>query len=442
MTTPRQRRAFVVVDLGFGDSGKGLLTDFLVRRTGAKLVVRYNGGAQAGHNVVTDDGRHHTFAQFGAGTFVPSVRTFLSHEVVVHPTGLLAEAAALEQKGVADALSRIAVSERARIITPYHQATNRLRELERGESRHGSCGVGVGETVCDAAEWPDDAVYAADLRDVTRLRHKLARIRARKHAEMSALWGGAPAAAQVERELQIFVRDEIANLWIERARTLATLGIIAPDATLSRWAEASDSIVCEGAQGVLLDEAYGFHPHTTWSRCTAEPAIELLDGSHAEIIRVGVLRSHAMRHGAGPLPTETEELRAHVLDHNRENDWQGPVRYGWFDAVLVRYALAVIRNVDLLAITHLDLLRELRTWKWCAAYRDGPTQLPIPTGLNDQMRCTQTLERAIPNLEECAPDEALVVDRIEQLLGAHVAILSRGPQAAEVTVRAPVQWGR
>src|SRR5437763_7917023 len=119
-------RAFVVVDLAFGDSGKGLLTDFLVRRTGARMVVRYNGGAQAGHNVVAPDGRHHTFAQFGAGTLVPGVRTFLSRFVAVHPTALLREEAALAGIGVADAFGRIAVSEAALVITPFHQAANRL----------------------------------------------------------------------------------------------------------------------------------------------------------------------------------------------------------------------------------------------------------------------------------------------------------------------------
>ncbi|HEY7215209.1 MAG TPA: adenylosuccinate synthetase, partial [Thermoanaerobaculia bacterium] len=137
-------RAFLLVDLGFGDAGKGLLTDFLVRRSGATVVVRYNGGAQAGHNVVTPDGRHHTFAQLGSGSFVAGVRTFLSRHVVVHPTALLAEAAALRAKGVGDALDRVRLSERALVITPFHQAAGRLRELARGAARHGSCGVGVG----------------------------------------------------------------------------------------------------------------------------------------------------------------------------------------------------------------------------------------------------------------------------------------------------------
>ena len=165
--------AYIVVDLGFGDSGKGLLTDFLVRRTGATIVVRYNGGAQAGHNVVTPEGVHHTFAQFSAGCFVPNVRTFLSRHVVVHPTALLVEARALCEKGVPDVFGRIRISERARIITPFHQAAGRIRELARGESKHGTCGVGVGETVKDALENPEGAILAGDLRNVAKLRRQL-----------------------------------------------------------------------------------------------------------------------------------------------------------------------------------------------------------------------------------------------------------------------------
>src|SRR5215813_11082770 len=131
MKASRQLRAFIVVDLGFGDSGKGLLTDFLVRRTSAGLVVRFNGGAQAGHRVIAPDGRSHTFAQFGAGTLAGG-RTFLSRHVLVHPTALLREGAALEQSGVREVFSRIAISENARLITPFHQAANRLREMIRG----------------------------------------------------------------------------------------------------------------------------------------------------------------------------------------------------------------------------------------------------------------------------------------------------------------------
>jgi len=149
-----RRTAFLVVDLGFGDAGKGLLSYYLVRTTGARWVVRFNGGAQAGHNVVTTDGRHHTFSQVGAGSFVPGVRTYLARDMVVHPTALDSEARHLARVGVADAMRRMHVDPECRVTTPFHQASTRVRELLRGAARHGSCGVGVGETVRDSLKVP------------------------------------------------------------------------------------------------------------------------------------------------------------------------------------------------------------------------------------------------------------------------------------------------
>ena len=111
-------RAVVVVDLGFGDSGKGTVVDWLARH-GARWVVRFNGGAQAGHNVVTPDGRHHTFAQFGSGTFVPGVRTLLSRFMVVHPTGLLVEAAHLAGGGCPRCPRALDREPRGLVITPF-----------------------------------------------------------------------------------------------------------------------------------------------------------------------------------------------------------------------------------------------------------------------------------------------------------------------------------
>ena len=125
--------AWIVVDLGFGDAGKGTITDFLVRERGAEWVVRFNGGAQAGHNVVTDDGRHHTFSQLGAGSFVPGVRSYLGPDFVLHPGALLEEARALARVGIPDAFERLYVDDGALLVSPFQGAATRLRELGRGE---------------------------------------------------------------------------------------------------------------------------------------------------------------------------------------------------------------------------------------------------------------------------------------------------------------------
>src|SRR5688572_10125316 len=133
------KRATVLADLGFGDAGKGSITDYLVRETGAHTVVRYNGGAQAAHRVVTPDEREHIFAQFGSGTFVPGVKTLLSQYMMIDPVAMLNEEEHLYNlgAGVDDAFDRTFVHENAIIITPYHRIVNQLREEARGVARHG-----------------------------------------------------------------------------------------------------------------------------------------------------------------------------------------------------------------------------------------------------------------------------------------------------------------
>lgn len=446
--------AYIVVDLGFGDSGKGLLTDFLVRHTGATLVVRYNGGAQAGHNVVTAEGVHHTFAQFGAGTFVPGVQTLLSRHVVIHPTALLVEAKSLEQKGVPNPLERIRISDQARVITPFHQAANRIRELARGDNRHGSCGIGVGEAVQDSLAHPEDCILAGDLGNVTVLRAKLNRIRERKRDELSALADQLTHNRDLQRELAIFEVDSIAIEWILAASSLTARGLILPDVTLGAQVAQAGAVVFEGAQGVLLDEWQGFHPFTTWSTCTANNAIELLSewASEARAERIGVLRTYLTRHGPGPLPTETESLRDGAYDHNRTNPWQGPVRYGWFDAVLARYALDVVGGVDRLAITHCDAVSRLSKWQACRGYRlDSPLpdaelvaeatvegfaarlKTAAEHSLDHSARLTGMLARTTPIYDQCAADENRVLEQIESLLGRHVDLVSHGPRAQDVS---------
>jgi adenylosuccinate synthase len=452
MTRGPGLRAFAVVDLGFGDAGKGLFTDFLVRRTRADVVVRFNGGAQAGHNVVTADGRHHTFAQVGAGSFTPGVRTFLSRHVVIHPTALLEEVAALAKKGVHDALSRIAVSEQALVVTPYHQAANRLREIARGENRHGSCGVGVGEAVHAAELSPADALRAADLRDRARLHWKLASVRDRLREEMLAL--ARPRTTAAEREWRIFDDPEVAARWCDRSDVVAEC--VVPDETLGAWLRRSSAVVFEGAQGLLLDATLGFHPHTTWSDCTAANARALLaDASHDAQLRVwGVLRAHAIRHGAGPLPTEDAALAGLVREHNATNEWQGRVRYGWFDAVLARYALALTPELDALALTHVDALARRTDWSLCDAYTLGSADREgligrssgnrvldlaarAETTLDRQSRLGALLSACEPERERVPADEALHVRCIEQRIGRSIEAISRGPTAADVELRTP-----
>ena len=175
-------RHYIVCGLGFGDEGKGSVVDFLCSPrlpSPARTVIRFNGGAQAAHNVLTADGRHHTFAQFGSGSFTPGVRTHLSRFVLVDPLALAAEAAHLASAGVPDALDRLTVERDALLVTPYHQAANQTREAARGRDRHGSCGMGIGETVRYALAWPGDAPRVADCAAPRKLARTLGCLRDR-----------------------------------------------------------------------------------------------------------------------------------------------------------------------------------------------------------------------------------------------------------------------
>ena len=268
-------RAYIVVDLGFGDAGKGLLTDFLVRHVDAGVVVRYNGGAQAGHNVVTPDGRHHTFSQFGSGTFLPHVRTYLSRHVVIHPAALLVEGDILEGKGIRDPFARLRVSDQALVITPFHQAANRIREIVRGTNRHGSCGVGVGEAVEDALLHTENRVLAGDLNNPVLLRRKLRAIRDQKREQITAICKNNSFGSDLNREYGVFNDEDVIDRWMSSIARIGQLGLVVSDSVLERWLYETESVIFEGAQGVLLDADAGFHPFTTWSCCTATNAFVL-----------------------------------------------------------------------------------------------------------------------------------------------------------------------
>jgi adenylosuccinate synthase len=412
----------IVVDLGYGDAGKGTVVDWLCSPHGSvspgggapvHTVVRFNGGAQAGHNVVTTDGRQHTFAQFGSGTFSPGVRTHLSRFMLVDPLALAAEAGHLAALGVPDALARLTVDRDALLTTPYHRAANQARELARGQDRHGSCGMGIGETARYALSYPGDAPRAGDGEAPRTLARKLTLLRDRLAAELGPL-AGLPPVADLCAAYQAFAA----------AVPLTGPGYLAGVLHRGR-------VVFEGAQGILLDEWRGFHPYTTWSTTTFANAEALLAEAGETAVRLGVVRSYLTRHGPGPFVTEDPTLEL-PEPHNRHGQWQGVFRTGHFDAVALRYAVEVAGGVDALAVTHLDTVTA-RPVRLCRRYEvDGrPVARLVPGPERDLAyagRLTAMLLRARPEYTEPGQDWPGVIG---QVLGAPVALLSRGPTAAD-----------
>lgn len=344
-------KAYIVVDLGFGDAGKGTTVDALSRLHPEATVVRFNGGAQALHHVV-DGERVHGFAQFGSGSFVPTIRTHLSRFMLVNPLNMLPEAAHLRSLGVTDIYERTTVDRRAQIVTPYHRSLNRLRELSRGKARHGSCGQGIGEAVSDRLDRGDEVPLMDDFSRPALLIDKLARTR-----EVCAR-----AAYELELPDETAVGRELAGLEVSPLDVFGAYARV--PVNFARDEDLAGDLIFEGAQGVLLDEKHGFSPYVTWSRTTDVNARTLLiDADYqGEIQCLGVIRSYMTRHGPGPFETEVTngrswreaELLELLEEHNAHGDWMGAWRVGWLDVPVLNYAIEGCELINGLVMTHVD----------------------------------------------------------------------------------------
>ena len=334
--------ATVVVDIGYGDSGKGTMVDALTRHHRAELVVRFNGGPQAAHNVVLPSGESHTFAQFGSGTLAGAL-THLSRFTYVDPLALILEAQHLVEvmgQGFSP-LNTLTIDPRCFLVTPIHRDLNRAREESRGAKRHGSCGRGFGEAVDYSLQWPTAAPTVADLTDLDILLWKLHALQ--EHADKQRV-GYEP-----------YDLKNLARAYIEIGRQLT----VAFDDSIIPIA---DYVIFEGAQGVLIDEAIGVAPFHTWSNCTFDNALALADECGiVNVTKLGVTRAYMARHGRGPMPTESTALKTILPEaHNGFNKWQEDFRVGHLDIPLLKHAVAGCRGLDELAVTHLDRVEPLR----------------------------------------------------------------------------------
>lgn len=435
------KEVFIVTDLSFGDAGKGTTVDYLARRARTTAVIRHNGGPQAAHNVITPDGRHHTFSQFGSGSFVPGLETFLSRDMLVNPINMYPEASHLESLGLGDIWSRISVDSLAKVITPWHIAVNKIRETARGDARHGSCAQGIGETMADDLDWPELTMKTADIMSDKLLR-RLDDMR--RHKLDQALAIGRPQDS--DEWMTLMDSDsvaETADQYRDWARRVRIVGV----GYLATLVNKYEQIIFEGAQGVLLDEWYGFHPHTTWSTTTPLNARnQLADIDYrGDVKTLGIVRAYTTRHGAGPFPTEDPDLASRIPEyHNGTGEYQGSFRYGHFDAVLHRYAQQV-SSVDGLVVTGLDRVADMGDWRVCDAYKTGDAgsgffryvgekAVDVVLGPKHDLTYQEGLGRALSLVEPeyQIPATKTHIDRAEyigELLDLPVDFLSHGPTA-------------
>jgi adenylosuccinate synthase len=428
----------LTVDLGFGDAGKGSMVDFLTRAEGAHTVVRYNGGAQAAHRVVTADGREHIFSQFGSGAFA-GAGTHLSRFMLLDPLAMEAEASHLQGIGVADPFVVTTIDRRALVISPFHRTINRLREVARRHRRHGSCGVGIGETMIDFLQHGEQVIFAGDLDHPDRLADKLHFVREVNLAKLASLHAQLPDDEGVESERDLLVDPATLEWLMDAYASFAAHANLVAGSHLRDLLRQPGTVIFEGAQGVLLDEWRGFHPHTTWSTTTLANADRLLAeaGYTGTVTRLGITRAYTTRHGAGPLVTEDAELTRLLPDAaNLYGEWQQGFRVGWLDLVLLRYACDVVGQLDALAVTCLDRLDGLPAIHICAEYRQDAFAVarilpsPQPCDLRYQTQLTHGLARCQPVYDTISHLLDLI-PRIERHLSIPVRFISQGETAVE-----------
>lgn len=466
--TPERLNVVVVVTgLGLGEETKGATVQWLARELGAHTIIR-NGGCQAGHVVVASDGREHMFSHYGCGTF-EGARTYL-REMTVFPAYVFDEAVELEKLGVDNPLGMMTIDRNCLAVTPYHGAFSRMKEISRGENRRGTVGMGVSEAVEESRTHPELSIRASDfLGDREVLFQKVEAIRQYKLQQARELLATAAALStieQVQKELKLLEDESFAITVAQSFIYLAKLVKIVGDEYLDEVLSQEGAIVCEPSHGALHHPWYGFVPHVTQVDPTSENLRNTLSGHEhkKKIIRLGVSRSYLTRHGAGPLPSFSQEMTDQIQEtHNAEGSWWlGEFRNGYYDFVTMQYAINISggkESFNGLVISYLDVLAKYSEWPVVEAYTyegeavddldqyfemaDGKIiGIKVYPNTRDQahydhqVRLTELIKHCksvvtILKPEEDKSLEQVFLDRVEEKLGILVVAVSRGPKAED-----------
>jgi adenylosuccinate synthase len=419
--------ATCVVGLQWGDEAKGKIVDWLTEQH--DVVIRYNGGANAGHTVVRD-GNTYKFSLIPTGVLWPGRQAIVGCGVVVSPPALLAELQTLEQAGLAvrDALR---LSDRAHVIFPYHVQEERLAEQWSGNGSSGAIGTtlrGIGPCYADKVG-RRHAVRLGELLDSTHLCQRLREIVAFKSRYIRALWPDAePLDVDALCDEYCGYAEQLRGLVIDTTALLHQL-----------WAEGK-RLLFEGAQGSLLDVDHGTYPYVTSSH-SISGGIPAGTGMPARVIDrcVGVVKAYTTRVGAGPFPTELHDEIGETIRRagNEFGTVTGrPRRCGWFDAVAARYS-ARINGVDSLSVMLLDVLSEVDELKICTAYElDGERREDFPSLVDTLQRC-KPIYQTYPGwrtditqarrLEDLPAQARQYLDTLAELLEVPVELVSVGP---------------
>jgi len=420
-----------ITGLQWGDEGKGKVVDILAEKS--DMVVRYSGGANAGHTVVVGDTRF-ALHLLPSGAVREGIICVITNGVVVDPDCLLGEIETLKEKDIT-LDGRLFISESAHLVLDYHKKEDQLCEESLGKDKIGTTIRGIGPCYSDKIG-RTLAIRMGDLRELEQLKEKLQKVVEYKNKVFSAVYETEPIDAE-----EIF---EKCRVYAEKLLGFTTN----TTEFLHKTVSSGKSILFEGAQGALLDLDHGTFPYVTSSNASSL-GMPAGSGIPAKMVDkfIGVAKAYTTRVGGGPFPTEQDNEtgeRIRVKGNEYGTTTGRPRRCGWFDAVAVSYA-ATIGSIDEIVLLHLDTLSGLKEINICRAYEiDGreTTFFPADTSRLSKARCVyETVPGWEEELEEITDFNDLpanaqhYVVHIEQMVKKPVTMIGVGPKRSQTILR-------
>lgn len=418
----------VIVGSQWGDEGKGKMTDYLSQE--ADMVVRYQGGNNAGHTIVFGG---HTFKLrlIPSGIFSSKKISVIGNGVVVNPKALIEELGYLKEQGVDE--SGLRVSSRAHVTLPYHILLDKCQEKAKGEQKVGTTQNGIGPTYMDKVS--RIGIRIADLLDKETFETKLRANLKEKNVLFEKVYNVKPFKFE-----DIF--DEYYEYGQQFKKYVTDTSVLVNDAL-----DKGEHVLFEGAQGVMLDVDHGTYPYVTSSNPIAGGVTTGVGVGPSRIETVlGICKAYSTRVGDGPFPTE---LHDEIGDYIRETGHEygvvtkRPRRIGWFDSVAMRHARRV-SGINLLSLNLLDVLTGIKTIKICTAYEiDGQKIDYYPANLNDLAKCKPVYEElpgwdeditGITDFEKLPTNTKNYLKRLSELTGISLATVSVGADRLQTII--------
>ncbi len=422
---------FVVVGSQWGDEGKGKIVDLLTERV--DIVARYGGGPNAGHTIEAG-GRRFALHHVPSGILRDGVVCVIGNGMVVHPASLLQEIADLRAAGVR-VEDNLRLSDRAHVILPYHRGCDIAREDGAAGAKIGTTRLGVGPAYESKAG--RYGVRVADLGDAATLPAKIGRVASMLRR---ACADGLPREFDPDPE-------RVAQEYLEHGRSLAPY-LCDTSVLLNRRLDEGAVVLCEGAQGTLLDLDHGSYPFVTSSSSSAGGACTGLGISPIRVEGVfGVLKAYSTRVGEGPFPTEQDnEAGQRIRDRGHEygSTTGRPRRCGWFDALVARYAVT-LNQIECMALTLFDVLDDLEEIPVCVAYEHEGRRYEAMPADEAVLRACRPLYEVLPGWKSDTSDVTRFADlppaaqryvlRLEKIVGCEIGIVSVSPRREKTILR-------